>query len=320
MLLLLSPQLSLAQTSTQANVPANANASTTIVVPGLLPGDFFYFLDKLAESLETALTFNKEKKARIHLEYAKERVAEMKEILKDADTRIDDVVSIRADVEAEVSAAAKNFSEQKKSGSDVKDLAKELDDELDDIRDDLKDLFKEHRDEYSRAEISIRAKIALLATGDAQLKGLTQALASVTKEKEHADKEEEDVDEDLMDEQEIFEEAMDKEELSKEFVEEALELRNKINANASLKIPTGTQKLILDAEAAAKRGDYETAVRLLNQVENAMEQAEEREDEQKENNRERVETSKIDKEVSAELDAEISGIEETIESSLRLNY
>ena len=318
MFLLLAPQLSLAQTSTQASV--TANASTTVVAPGLLPGDFFYFLDKLAESLETAFTFNKEKKARIHLEYAKERVAEMKEILKDADARIDDVIKVKADVEAEVSLAALLVSEHKKNGSDVKELAKDLDDELDDIRDDLKDIFKEHKDEYSRAEISIRAKIAALAPGDSQLKGLTQALESITKEKDHADKEEEDVDEDLMDEQEIFEEAMGKDELSKEYEEEASELRNEIKANASLKIPAGTQKLILEAEVAAKLGDYEAAMKLLNQAEDAMEQAEERADEQKENNRAREGSSSIHGDASSELEIEIGEIEETIESTLRLSH
>ncbi|MDO8604833.1 MAG: DUF5667 domain-containing protein [bacterium] len=272
--LMAMPFVSFAQTGATGTVAATG--TITVTNPGLLPGDFFYFLDKLTEAFNTALTFNKEKKARLHLEYAKERIVEIKEVLKDTKAKIEDVTSAKSDFDTEISAAATLVKEEKDKGSDVKELAKELDDELDDMQDELKDIFKDHKDEYSRAEIALRAKIAALAPGDPQIKGLTQALLSITKEKEAADKEEEDVDDDLMDEQDLFDEIMGDEASAMKHQEDVMHMRAEMNAaGASANISASSRKLLLDAEVAAKRGDYEAAKRMFKQAENTMEHSDE---------------------------------------------
>ncbi|MFZ2831551.1 MAG: DUF5667 domain-containing protein, partial [Minisyncoccia bacterium] len=44
------------------------SATVTPTRPGFVPGDFFYFLDRFSESINLTLTFNKENKARKHIE------------------------------------------------------------------------------------------------------------------------------------------------------------------------------------------------------------------------------------------------------------
>ncbi len=266
------PFVSFAQTPT-TTLPATG--TITITNPGLLPGDFLYFLDRWSEALNMALIFNNEKKARKHLEYAKERVAEMKEVLKDEDAKLDDVKSAKDDFEERVAKAAKLVKEEKDKGNDVADLARELDDELDEAEDILKDIYKEHKEKSSRAEEVIRAKLATLAPTDPQVQGLTQALESITKEKNEAIKEDDDLDDELMDEQELFEEIMGKEMSAQKHMEQAMRLRDSMMQGIPSELSTSSEKLMKDAQAAMKRGDFESAKRMSKQAENALEKARE---------------------------------------------
>ena len=266
------PFFSFAQTSTTTS----ENTETIKVTnPGLLPGDFLYFLDRWSEALNIAITFNNEKKARKHLEYAKERVAEMKEVLKDEDAKLDDVKSAKDNFDERVAKAAMLAKEEKDNGNDVADLARDLDDELDEAEDALKDIYKEHKDKSSRAEEVIRAKIAALAPGDPQIQGLTQALESIVKEKDEATKEDDDLDEELMDEQELFEEIMGKELSAQKHLEQAMRLRDSMMRVIPSDLSTSSEKLMKDAQAAMKRGDFESAKRISEQAENVLEKARE---------------------------------------------
>ena len=158
------PFVSFAQIGAATSVPATG--TITITNPGLLPGEFFYFLDRWSEVLNIAVTFNKENKARKHLKYAKERIAEMRDVLKDSAAKLDDIADAKADFDERVQEAALLVKEEKDKGADVADLARELDDELDDAKDELKDILNEHQDEMSQAEAGIRAKLAALSADD----------------------------------------------------------------------------------------------------------------------------------------------------------
>ncbi|MCK4386764.1 MAG: hypothetical protein KAV41_01605, partial [Candidatus Pacebacteria bacterium] len=61
-------------------VPTPTSADTKA---GLKPGNFFYFLDTGFEKINLFFIFNSEKKAEKALEYANERLAEIKEIAED---------------------------------------------------------------------------------------------------------------------------------------------------------------------------------------------------------------------------------------------
>lgn len=276
--LMFMPTVSFAQTSTTnvTQATGTVTVTTTITNPGLLPGDFFYFLDRWSEALNMALTFNNENKARKHLENAKERVAEMNEVLKDPKAKLEDVKRTKDDFDTDISDATSLVKGEKDKGNDVSELSRDLDDELDSVREALKDIFKEHKNESSRAEDVIRAKLATLAPGDPQIQGLTQALESIMKEKNDADKEDGDIDSDLDDKQKLFEEGMGKEISAQKHIDEAIRLKARLDAMTG-EFPAGVvasyQDLLSKAQAADARGDFEMAKDLSKQAKKILEGA-----------------------------------------------
>lgn len=57
-------------------------AETEFSDPGMLPDHPFYFLKRLGEGIQSFLTFEKEGKARLHLSFAKTRLAEAKKMIE----------------------------------------------------------------------------------------------------------------------------------------------------------------------------------------------------------------------------------------------
>lgn len=270
------PFVSFAQTSATGTVTAPVVAETAVSAPGLLPGDFFYFFDRWTEALNLALTFNKENKARKHLEYAKERIAEMGKVLENPSAKLEDVKSAKDNFDTQVADAAAIVKSEKDSGADVAGLARELDDELDASKMELKDILKGHGNESSRAEEQIRAKLATLSPTDPQVQGLTQALESITKEKTDSMKEEDDLDIDLMDEQALFEEIMGKEMSAQKHIDEALRLRARLEGlvgQLPADLVASSQALLDQANAADSRGDFEAVKKLSKQAKKILEKA-----------------------------------------------
>ncbi|HBB43794.1 MAG: hypothetical protein UW27_C0002G0070 [Parcubacteria group bacterium GW2011_GWA1_44_13] len=306
-MLISSPFVSFAQTSTTTVTQATGTVTvtTTISNPGFLPGDFFYFLDRWTEALNMALTFNNEKKARKHLENAKERAAEMGEVLKNPEAKLDDVKSTKDDLDTEIGDATSLVKGEKDKGNDVSKLAHELDDELDSIREALKDIFKEHRNESSRAETEIRAKLAALAPGDPQIPGLTQALASIMKEKNDTDKEDGDLDGDLEDDQDLLDDGMGKENSAQKHIDEAVRLKARLDAMAGelpASVVAAYQDLLAKAKAADARGDFETAKdlskqakKVLEKIQDAVEEADNAMKDSDSDNDEEVDESDVNK-------------------------
>lgn len=54
--------------------------------PGLIPGDFFYFVEAIAEKIQLALTFNDTAKAELISQFANERIAEANALFEKGDT------------------------------------------------------------------------------------------------------------------------------------------------------------------------------------------------------------------------------------------
>lgn len=286
------PFVSFAQTGTTTGTQATATTQATVALdPGLLPGDFFYFFDRWTESLNLALTFNNEKKARKHLEYAKERIAEMSKVLENPTAKLEDVKSAKDNFNEQVAEAAAIVKEEKNKGNDVSELARELDDELDDADGELKDVLRGHGNEASRAEAEIRAKLATLSPTDPQVKGLTQALESIAKEKMSAMRDGSNVDASLSDVKAAFDEAMGKEKSAQKHIDEAMRLKARLEGlvgQLPADVVASSQALLDQARAADARGDFETAKRLSKQAkkvfENAQDAVEESANEMKEKN------------------------------------
>ncbi|MBI5078226.1 MAG: hypothetical protein HZB11_02590 [Candidatus Yonathbacteria bacterium] len=269
-LLMSAPFISFAETPT-TTVP-----TIEAIKPGLLPGDFFYFLDQWGESLSLALTFNKENKARKHIEYAKERVSEISEVLKKPGAKIEDVTSAKENFGTQISDAATLVKAEKDNGSDIGGLARELDDELGVFKDELKDIFKGYKDNVGRVEDTMRAKLASLSSDNPEVQGLTEVLQSVTEEKGNAMQEEDGLDAGFMDEHALFEEVMGKEMSAQKHLGEAMRLKARLGAMADqipAEVAASSQGLLNQAEAANTRGDFEMAKKLSKQAKKMLEKA-----------------------------------------------
>lgn len=274
-MLAFAPFISFAQT-TATGTTATPVAPTATVEAGLVPGDFFYFLDNWGENLRLTFTFNKESKAKLHLQYAKERVAEMKDVLKKPDAKLEDIADAKKNFNVQVADAADIVKSEKERGIDVSGLARELDDELDEANQEIKDVLRGHGDGISKAEAEIRAKIESLSPSDPQIQGLTQALESITKEKGDVTKEEADLDVSSSDEQATFDEAMGKEMSAQKHIDEAVRLKARLDAMAGqlpVDVVASSQALLNQANAAGVRGDFETAKRLSKQAKKILEKA-----------------------------------------------
>lgn len=279
--MLVAPFVAFAQTATTSTTSVATVATTEIVDPGLVPGDFFYFLDRWGEVLNTALTFNKGKKARLHLEYAKERVAEIKDVLKNPNAKLEDVAPAKENFDTQISDAATLVKDEKDGGADVALLARELDDELDSSHRELKDVLREHRDTAGRAEAEIRAKIEAITAGnmasstkESELQGLTQALESITKEKNDTRGEEDNIDTGISDEQSLFENIMGPQMSAEKHMEQAMRLRD-IESTGGQVPQKVSEELIKKAQEALRHGDFEGAKRMSQEAEHAIEKAKE---------------------------------------------
>lgn len=187
MVLAFTPVTMLAQSAAGSSAAATTTppaAITTVAEPGLLPGNFFYFLDRWGEALNTFFTFNQEKKARMHLEYAKERVAEIKAVLKDPVAKVSSVAEVKQNFDQQMSDAAAIIKQEKAKNVNVSSLEREYEDDLNSTESELTTVFDIHKDQVSRAENEIRSKLeALGATSTPQAQGLEKALEAIIKEK-----------------------------------------------------------------------------------------------------------------------------------------
>ena len=98
---------------------------------GLTPDSTFYFLDRLGENLQEFFTFNKEAKARLQIEFANERIAEIKILVETKGPETKGIEKAKTLLVGNVAHAAEIVQEVKSSGKEVSVLAKELDDEFD---------------------------------------------------------------------------------------------------------------------------------------------------------------------------------------------
>lgn len=301
MLFAVVPFVSFAQTS--GTTTTTAPSTVTPVTPGLLPGDFFYFLDRWGEALNLFLTFNQETKARLNLEYARERAAEIKQVLADPRRKVEDVADAKQNFDEHIAVAASTIKEEKDKGVDVTDLAKELDDELDASHEDIKDALSGHEHQASAAEAELRAKIAALPPGDPQLEGLTKALEAITKEKEDTQNEDSDLDHNVLGQQAVFEDIMGPQVSAEKHLEQVLRLREWIGKDGALPaaFSTTTEQLLKQAEEALKAGNFEAAKNFSEQAKHTIEKAREAQWEDADQNEGNVEgADKNDNEKSRE--------------------
>lgn len=218
--LLFVPFLALAQGS-QVSIPS----------AGLTPESTFYFLDRLGENLRQFLTFNPEARAKLQIEFAGERIAEIKIMVEEKGVNAKGLAIAQSLLQANVAYAAEIVSEEKTSGKDVSALAKTLNDEFDARDKLLEQTFKDAKAQLKaqRKEIKTNLLAEARRVGDtAQITLLEAQLKDIDGQIDALGQKKDQLEENLQNEQNKIEDEMSetdqkKEELEQKEEQEAVE-------------------------------------------------------------------------------------------------
>lgn len=196
-----------------------------VVLPsaGVTPDSPFYFLDRLGESLQQFFTLNPEAKAKLQIEFAGERISEIKVIVEKKGIDAKELAVAESLLQANVAYAAKIVREEKATGKDVEALAKTLNDEFD-ARDMLLDqTFKDAKAELreKRKEITTNLLAEARRVGDvAQIALLEAQLKDVDGQIDALGKKKDALENSLKNEQKSIEQEMSEADQKKEEVEQ----------------------------------------------------------------------------------------------------
>lgn len=135
------------------------SSQTTLPGAGLTPESAFYFLDRLGENLRQFFTFNPEAKAKLQIEFAGERIAEIKVMVEEKGVNAKGLAVAESLLQANVAYAAEIVSEEKTSGKDVSALAKTLNDEFDARDKLLEQTFKDAKAQLKAQRKEIKTNL-----------------------------------------------------------------------------------------------------------------------------------------------------------------
>ena len=212
---------------TQTNLPS----------AGLTPESSFYFLDRLGENLRQFFTFSPEAKAKLQIEFAGERIAEIKIIVEKKGVNAKGLAIAESLLQANVAYAAEIVVEEKIAGKDVAALAKTLNDEFDARDKLLEQTFKDAEAQLKaqRKEIKTNLLAEARRVGDTtqiallegQLKDIDQQIDALGQKKDQLEdslqNEQEKIEDEMSEDDQKEEELEQKEEQEAEEAEEAVE-------------------------------------------------------------------------------------------------
>lgn len=272
------PFMALAQTTTPATTTPTVPA-VTLPDPGLVPGDFFYFLDRWGEGINSFFTFNPESKARLALKHAEERASEVHAVLKKKGADAPEVAQARQDFESEMNLAATIVADQKAKGTDVSLFAKDINDEFDLSKDMLKEAYRGYHDSLHEAEKGLREKLkeATQAGDMAAIQSIQAEIQSMLDEQATVKDEEGSVDVGFDVEKQHLDEAMGDQQSAESHIANAEREYQALVEHAKAGGITldqtavaSYQQLIASAKEAFAAGDFETAKENAKEAKNAL--------------------------------------------------
>ncbi len=207
--------------------------STTVTLPspGLTPANPFYFLDRFGENFRQFFTFNPEAKAKLQIEFAGERIAEIKIMVEKKGVNAKGLAIAESLLKTNIAYAAEIVNQEKTSGKDVSTLAKTLNDEFD-LRDKLlEQTFKDAKEQLKIQRKEIKTKLlaearrvgdtAEIAVLEAQLKDIDGKIDTLEQKKDQLKDSLQNEQKNI--EKEMSEDDQQKEELEQKEEQEAIE-------------------------------------------------------------------------------------------------
>lgn len=167
---------------------SGAQAATDAEVAGTTPDSYFYFMDKFGEWLDLKLTFNAVKKAEKKLEYASERMAEMKTLKDEGKLEKKSAEKIKTDYEELATEVSDDIDSLKSEGKDVAELIKKME-----------ELSSEHTAKLEEVldKVPEEAREAIEHALEVSKRGHERAIEALSKELEEGNIEEDELDEDV---------------------------------------------------------------------------------------------------------------------------
>ena len=285
-----------------------AQNGTPLPNAGLTPESPFYFIDKLGEILREFFTFSPEGKARLQIEFAAERVAEIKIVLETKGVDAKGLEIAEARLREHLGEATEIVIRQKNKGKDVSALAKELKDDFEEPKSALADSFKSEKKalEAKEDELKAQLKAAVKAGDTAKAEALAQELGQVKAQLELLELKEEELEDDLDEEEEELEDEMDAREEAEEAIWEAEEEKAEMIEEAQeegAEIPASVfekfDRLLAQAKELFAKENHVGARQLakqakksLKKIEDAIENLDEAQEEEEELKEEQEERAK----------------------------
>ncbi|MDP2593288.1 MAG: hypothetical protein Q8P52_01405 [bacterium] len=267
-------------------IPVFAFAHEPAALPnaGLTPESAFYFVDKIGEALREFFTFNPEAKAHLQIDFAAERIAEIKIILETKGVNAKGLEVAQARLQAHLGDAAEIVIKQKSKGKDISELAKNISEDFDANKEALKQAFKDQERSLEAKEDELKAKIReAKRVGDAtKVEALVSELGEIKAQKELLELKEEEQEEALEQEEEKIEREMEKKEDAEKAIKEAEEERREVldeAAEEGVSVPAEAfekfDKFLAQAKELFAKENYVGAKQLAKQAEKSLEKVEE---------------------------------------------
>jgi len=291
------------------------NATTTLPDPGLTPDSPFYFLNRVGEALQEFFTFNPEAKARLELQFAAERISEIKAMLSAKGVTVPGIEVAKARLAENLAKASDAVIKVKTSGKDVTELAKEVSDRITSQKLALRGVFNEEGNKLSELEKSVKEKIKEAdGSGDVEkAKEFVKELDVVSKEKETLKKHEDDSLGDLDEEDDRADSVLE----LKDQAQSAIDDAKKERAELLIEIPELTaadlalaDKAIASAEDLFVKENFQASKELAHQAEKALERAKETAEKKAEGDKKAEELIKKYQEVQAESEKQQQEIDQ----------
>jgi len=175
-------------TSVYAQTVATTASTTTasIADPGLTPDSSFYFLDKFVESLQDFFTFNPDAKAKLQIQFAAERVAEIKIMIKSGGVNDPGITEAQTRLQEHTKKADEIIKQEKGSGKDVAELEAELNDSITNNDQELEDTIQNAEQDLESQKNDLEQQInqAEKAGDKAKIQELKQQIKDAEKNTE----------------------------------------------------------------------------------------------------------------------------------------
>lgn len=154
---------------------------------GITPNNPLFFLDRMGESIRSMFTFGVEDNAKLQLEFAAERISEVRAMLEDKGVESRGIEVARQRMEGHLSRAVGILDDERNRGKDVNQLTVNINAEMGNRREALRRVFEERIDALKAQEQDLqRRRSEAQAAGNETLARELQAQRDVVKAQRQA--------------------------------------------------------------------------------------------------------------------------------------